>query len=144
MDKNGNDEVYLDENRVHQQLTDETENGVSFFHVGFLRHSPDSRLVAYGVDINGSERYTAYLLDMESKELLADVLPDCYEDFEFGPDGEHVYYVRIDGYERAYQLRKHKLGTRLEDDVILYQEDDEMFYLTMTKSCDKRYEWCIF
>ncbi len=136
MDKNGFEDVYLDENKLawSPEFSDP-----SFFHIGFLRHSPDCKLVAYGIDYSGSERYTVYFLDLETKEKLPDVIPDCYEDFEFSNCGNFAFYIKIDEYERSYQLKRHKVGTLNSDDVVLYEEKDEMFFLTMTKSCNKKY-----
>jgi oligopeptidase B len=89
VDRLGREDIYLDENVL---AADETKGG-SFFHLGFLRHTIDCKLVAYGVDTSGSERYTTYFLAMPdgtgstttSSEVLGidDVIPDCYEDFEF-------------------------------------------------------------
>ena len=110
----------------------------SFFHLGFLRHSADCRIVAYGVDTTGSERYTTYFMDMDTKELLPDKIPDSYEDFEFDQTGQYCYYLKIDEYERAHQVVRHKLGTDVTQDEVLYDEQDEMFFLTLTKSTNKK------
>lgn len=132
-DKNGIEEVYLDENELAAELNQ------NFFHLGFMRHTPDCRLVAFGVDTTGSERHTASFKNLETGEILADKVPDCYEDFEFSTCGGYAFYIKIDAYERAYQWCRHKMGTGVEEDVILYEESDEMYCLTMTKSCNKRY-----
>ena len=78
-------------------------------------------------------------MDMETKEILPDAITDCSEDFEFDQENIYCFYVKIDECERAYQVIRHRIGTRIEEDQVLYEEMDEMFYLTMTKSCDKRY-----
>lgn len=135
-DKNGFEEVYLDENELSQNPDICDGN---FFHVGFLRHTPDCSLIAFGIDTTGNERYTTYFQNMETKSLLDDQIPDCYEDFEFSNDGIYAFYIVIDEYERAFQLYRHVIGTDIEKDVLLYEEVDEMFFMTMTKSCNKRY-----
>lgn len=131
MDKNGFEEVYLDENIMAAELP--------FFHLGFLRHTANtSHIIAYGVDGTGVERYTVRFMDIDTKQELPDVISDCYEDFEFSNCGRYAFYLAIDQYERAFQLKRHELGKLVEEDVVLYHEEDEMFCLTMTKSCNKR------
>jgi oligopeptidase B len=65
-------------------------------------------------------------------------VPDCYEDFEFSSEGKYAFYVKIDNFERAYQWVRHTIGASVESDEILYEEPDEMYCLTMTKSSNKR------
>ncbi|KAI3651108.1 hypothetical protein MP228_004589 [Amoeboaphelidium protococcarum] len=137
LDRNGFEEVYLDENHLADTLPEAANS--SFFHLGFCRHSSDCRIIAYGVDTTGSERYTTFFKDVEQQKVLEDVVPDCYEDFEFGSENSDCFYVRIDEYERAYQLRLHKLGTPVGEDRLFYEESDEMFCLTMTKSSSRKY-----
>ena len=45
-----------------------------------------------------------------------------------------VYYTLLDDCERAYQLKRHKIGTNVSEDVVLFHEEDEKFFLTLTKS----------
>jgi len=134
--KDGFEEVYLDENELanHERFED-----ASFFRVGFLRHSPDCKLIAYGIDCSGNERYTAFLMDMETRTELPDSIDDIYEDFEFSVCGQYVFYTALDDYERAYQLKRHKIGMDVSQDTVLYQEDDEMFFLSLKRSTNLQY-----
>lgn len=132
----GVEEVYLDENEMSNSKMFED---ATFFKVGFLKHSPNFQHVAYSVDSSGNERYTTMFMDMDTKEVLEDRIEGVYEDFEFANDGLYVYYTLLDDCERAYQLKRHKLGTPVESDEILYHEEDEMFYLSLTKSCNGKF-----
>jgi protease II len=128
----------LDENELAAS-PEHTDPNASFFRLGFLRHSADCALIAYGIDPSGTERYTTHFKDLNTGEKLTDIVPDCYEDFEFDPSGQYVFYIKIDAYERAFQWTRHLLGTAVDEDVALYVETDEMHCLTMTKSSNKRY-----
>ncbi|KAI8820687.1 prolyl oligopeptidase [Fimicolochytrium jonesii] len=129
------EEVYLDENVLANspEFVD-----ASYFRVGFLKHSPDGKLIAYGIDSTGNERQTTYFMDMESRTLLPDRIEGVYEDLEFAHDNS-VFYTILDDTERAYKFLRHKLGTKVEDDELLYHEEDEMFFLSMTKTCNGRF-----
>ncbi|KAF9969972.1 hypothetical protein BGZ73_007466 [Actinomortierella ambigua] len=132
-----NEQIYLDENEI--AASPEFEDA-TYFRVGFLRHSPDCRLVAYGVDATGNERVTTFFKDLETGEMLPDRLVDIYEDLEFSSCGKYVYYLTlVPETERAYRVCRHKLGTDVSSDQLLYEEQDEMFCLTMTKSGDGKF-----
>ncbi|KAG0000066.1 hypothetical protein BGZ79_006350 [Entomortierella chlamydospora] len=136
---NGSEEkhAYMDENEVAQspEYRDST-----YFRVGFLRHSPDCRILAYGVDGLGNEQFTAFFKDVETGELLDDRLCNIYENLEFSSCGRFVYYLTlVPETDRAYRLYRHELGTPVERDQLLYEEKDEMFCLTMTKSGDGKF-----
>ncbi|KAI8924881.1 prolyl oligopeptidase [Entophlyctis helioformis] len=134
--KDGVEDIVLDEN----ELAASTElAGASFFRVGFIKHSPDSKMVAYSLDLSGSERYTVRFLVLETKQTLPDIIEGVYEDFEFSNDGSCVYYTVLDDCERAYQFKRHHMGSDVATDPVLYHETDEMFYLALAKTCDGEY-----
>ncbi|KAJ3080651.1 hypothetical protein HK102_002905, partial [Quaeritorhiza haematococci] len=136
VDGNGVEEIYLDQN----ELANSPEFAdASYFRVGFLKHSPNCKLIAYGVDSSGNERYTTFFMDMETKQVLEDRIEGVYEDFEFSNESQYVYYTLLDDCERAYQLKRHKIGTDVSHDEVLYHEEDEMFYLSLTKSSNSQF-----
>ncbi|KAI8809168.1 prolyl oligopeptidase [Cladochytrium replicatum] len=135
-DAQGNEEVYLDENKI---ANSEAFADASFFRLGFLKHSRDNSVLAYGVDSNGSERYTVYFMDMNAKRTLEDTIEGVYDHFEFSNDNTTVYYTLLDDCERAYQAKRHRIGTAVENDEVLFHETDDMFYLTLTKTCDAKF-----
>lgn len=131
------EQVYLDENEIAQSPE---FKDASYFRVGFLRHSPDCRVLAYGVDGLGNERFTTFFKDVETGELMEDRLLSIYENLEFSSCGRFVYYLTlVPETERAYRLYRHVLGTPVDEDQLLYEEKDEMFCLTMTKSGDGKF-----
>ncbi|KAK3815544.1 MAG: prolyl oligopeptidase [Linnemannia gamsii] len=133
----GEEQVYLDENEIAQspEFSDST-----YFRVGFLRHSPDCRIIAYGVDGLGNEQFTTFFKDVETGDLLPDKLSNIYETLEFSSCGRFIYYLTlVPETERAYRLYRHVLGMPVESDQLLYEETDEMFCLTMTKSGDGKF-----
>src|SRR5690606_26699852 len=61
------DELILDEPALAE--------GKDYFRLGALSVSKDGRLLAYSVDDNGSERYTANVKDLTTGEHLPDEIP---------------------------------------------------------------------
>ncbi|KAJ3123056.1 hypothetical protein HK098_002239, partial [Nowakowskiella sp. JEL0407] len=132
----GIEEIYLDENKL---ANSEDYEDASFFRVGFLKHSPDCKLIAYGVDSMGNERNTVYFMNLDTKEMLQDKIEGVYEDFEFSMDSSRVFYTLLDEGERAYQAKRHVIGTSVDTDELLYHEEDEMFYLSLSKTGNGKY-----
>ncbi len=125
------EEVLLDQNELAQ--------GHKYFRVGARRVSPDHRLLAYSTDTTGAEVYTLVFKDLATGRLLPDQIPNTYYSLEWGNDNQHVFYVTLDEAKRPYRAWRHRLGTRREDDALLYEEKDEMFFLRVTKTKSKRY-----
>jgi oligopeptidase B len=133
-DSRGIEAVYLNENDLKHPESDE-----KFMKVGFIRHSHNTPWFAYGVDISGNERYSVYLKNKDTLEQLPEVIENVSEGVEFSNCGQYVFYLNLDDCERAWQLKRHKLGTSVDKDVVLYEELDEMFFLVLSKSCSGKY-----
>lgn len=128
----GVEEVLLDENALAE--------GHDFFDLGDAEVSPNDQLLAYTADYDGSEYYTLYVKDLRTGELLADRVERVSEEIEWSNDNGTVYYVRPDEEtHRPYRMYRHKLGTDAVEDVLVYEEPDESYYLSMGKSKDDKY-----
>ena len=67
---------------------DKEAEGQSFFRIGGCTHSTDHKMLAYAVDLNGSERYDVKIRDLESGHNLADSIPDASGSMAWAADGE--------------------------------------------------------
>jgi len=120
------EEVVLDEN--------ELAAGHEYFVLRTLAISPDHRLLAYGTDVTGGERALLRVRDLEHHVDLDDEIPDTYYGLAWANDGATLFYVRPDEAVRPYQVWRHSLGTPVADDVLVFQEDDERYYVTVGRS----------
>ncbi len=124
------EQVVLDEN---------VEAGESdFLSVGVLAVSPDATWVAVGVDFEGSERHSVTVRPLAGQAPLGDRLEDVYYGFAWAADSRHVFYTRVDEAMRPWQLWRHELGTAQADDVLVHQEDDAQFTVSVGRSRDDR------
>jgi oligopeptidase B len=124
------EEVLLDENLLAE--------GHEFFDLGDAEVSPNDRLLAYTADFDGSEQYTLYIKDLETGELLQDRVEKIADDIEWCNDNSTVYYVRLDEEtHRPWQMFRHRLGTPEAADVLVIQEEDEAYFLSMGKTKDE-------
>ncbi len=131
-DLNAPEEVLLDENLLAE--------GHAFFDLGDAEVSPNDRLLAYTADFDGSENYTLYIKDLDTGELMSDRVEKISEDLEWSNDNSTVYYVRLDAEtHRPWQMYRHRLGTAEADDVLVFEEADEAYFLSMGKTKDEAY-----
>jgi oligopeptidase B len=125
------EEILLDQNLLAQ--------GRDYCEIGAYRPSPDHRLLAYSVDTTGAEIYTIYFKDLRNGRVLPETIAGAYEDLEWAGDTRTIYYSTMDPALRPYRLYRHRLGTDQSADELLYQEDDEMYYLELSKSRSRGY-----
>jgi oligopeptidase B len=112
--------------------------GKPFFSVGGTAVTVDGNLYAYAVDNSGDERFTLRIKDLRTGELLPDVIDNIFYGVAFSPDGTRLFYTVVDESWRPYQVKAHVLGTAVEDDEVVYQEDDPAMWLGFELSADRR------
>ncbi|HEY0830952.1 MAG TPA: S9 family peptidase [Candidatus Dormibacteraeota bacterium] len=125
------EEVILDANELAQ--------GHEYFELGYVEHSPDTNLLAYAVDVNGSELHELRFRDLATGRDLDDVIHAVYYGAAWAADNRTFFYVRPDSAMRPYQVWRHRLGEEVARDVLVLQEDDERFELGVELSKSERY-----
>jgi oligopeptidase B len=125
------EQVLLDQN---------AEAGESpFFAVGVFDVSPGGGLLAWSRDLAGAEVFELRIRDLSTGEDLPDSIPGTYYGSAWAADDRTLFYVRPDDAMRPYQVWRHVLGTDPADDVLVFEEGDERFYLSVGLTKDERY-----
>ncbi len=125
------EEVLLDENRLAE--------GHDFLAVGNLEVSPDHCRLLYSTDTTGGERYTMRFIELATGTEASEVLEDTSYGAAWADDNATVFFVRVDEAMRPYQLWRHVVGTDPAGDVLVYEEPDDHFYLSVGRTKDDRY-----
>jgi oligopeptidase B len=110
-----------------------------FFSMGAYDVSPDGRLLAYSTDFTGSERFTMRVKNLVTGETAADEIPDTFYGSAWSRDGSALFYVTVDDAWRPYRVWRHAVGSPASEDVIVYEEADEKFWLSVGLSRSERY-----
>jgi oligopeptidase B len=113
--------------------------GQPFFSIGGTAVTVDGNLYAYAVDNSGDERFTLRMKDLRTGEMLPDVIENVFYGVSFSPDGSRIFYTVVDDSWRPYQVKAHILGTPVDQDAIIYQEDDAAMWLGFELSADRRH-----
>lgn len=125
------EEILLDQNALAA--------GHNYCALGVYQISPNHQLLAYSVDTNGAETYTIYIKDLNTGELLPDTIPNSYYSLEWANDNQTFFYTTLDPAKRPYQIYRHSLGTKAQEDVLLYEEADSTFTVWLRKTRSKAY-----
>ncbi|WP_039044141.1 S9 family peptidase [Sporosarcina sp. ZBG7A] len=127
------EEVVLDLNKLAKAS--------DYLSVTALKWSNDHRLLAYLENRDGTDRYTIFVKDLETGELVPDRITDVfiYGSVEWSRCSEYIFYITVDENERPSRFMRHRLGSDPNQDELLYEEKDETFTLYMNKSQSGKY-----
>jgi oligopeptidase B len=124
------EEVLLDGN--------ELARGHKFFDLGPLRMSDDGNWLAFATDTNGFREYELSVKDLRTGSLVDSRFVKAPE-FEWAADNTTLLYLTEDEAKRAHKVWRHTVGRPREVDVPVYVERDELFWLELSRSRDRKY-----
>ncbi|MGV0827518.1 S9 family peptidase [Empedobacter brevis] len=113
--------------------------GHSYYQLGGISVAPNNQLVSFGVDNVSRRIYTIQIKDLVNGEILADKIENTTGGSVWAADNKTLFYTRKDETLRAYQIWKHRLGTKQEDDVLVFEETDDTFNAYVYKSKSRDY-----
>jgi oligopeptidase B len=118
------EEILLDGNALAQ--------GRGYFSLGACVVSPAGTAMCYSTDLSGEERFTLRVRDLVTGEVLRDEVYDVFYGVAWSADGSTIFYVRANEAWRPWQVWRHVIGTAADEDVIVYQEDDARYGVTVS------------
>lgn len=127
----GIEEILLDQN--------ELAKGYEYFSLGTFKVSPNHQVLAYSIDTSGAEQYTLFFLDLTTFELYPETITDTYFSLAWGNDNCTVFYTKVDSANRPFQLLRHTLGGKSAQDVLIYEEPDESYFLSVGRTRSQAY-----
>ncbi|NLU62840.1 S9 family peptidase [Rhodococcus sp. HNM0563] len=113
--------------------------GHDFFSVGAFSLSHDGTLLAYSTDVVGDERYTLKFKDLTTGELLSDEIPGTAPGATWALDHSHIFYQTVDESWRPDTVWRHRLGTAVDDDVKVFHEPDERYWVSIGATRSEKY-----
>ena len=116
--------------------------GHEFFSLGASSVTTSGRLLAYSIDTAGDERFTLRVKNLATGEILADTLDDVFYGAAWAGE-EHLFYTRVDEAWRPHQVWRHRLGTPAAEDVLVYEESDERFNVSVGSDRAEKYLYIV-
>jgi oligopeptidase B len=130
-DRAAGEEVLLDGNALAE--------GKDFFALGTFDVSPDGDWLAYSTDFDGDERFSLRVKNLRTGEVLADEVPDTFYGSAWSADGGTLFYITVDEAWRPYRVWRHTVGKAASDDVLVFEEPDERFWVGVELSRSEKF-----
>lgn len=130
------------ENAEWDLLVDSNERaqGHDFYALGGLEVSPDNQLMAIAEDFLSRRQYDIRIKRLGDQSWYDEVLENTAGHFEWTNDSASLYYVRKHPQTLLpYQVYRHRLGTSVADDQLIYEETDDTFYVGLEKTISNKY-----
>ena len=110
-----------------------------YFGVGDLEVSWNDRLLAYSLDLRGSEYYTIHVRDIFTNEPFTEKIEETSGSILFSLDDKYIFYSKLDKNHRPRKIFRHELGTSTKNDLLIFEEKSEAFTVGIGLSSDEKY-----
>lgn len=127
-------------NAKEQVLIDQNElaEGQAYCAIAKISVCPNDQILAYSVDYVSRRLHTIYFKNLETGEILKEEIPDTSGGFAWASDGQTIFYTQKDAQTlRSCKVYKHKLGTPISEDELVFHEQDETFICSVYASKSK-------
>jgi oligopeptidase B len=114
--------------------------GKDYWAVGSYDVSENNKYLCYGVDIVSRRIYTVYFKNLETGEMMEDILEGTSGGASWSNDNKTIFYTKKDPTTlRDNQVWRHELGTPQSSDVLVFEEKDEEFSCFVYKTKSKKF-----
>ena len=128
----GSKELVLDVNAMAE--------GLEYFNIASVVPSSDNLLIAYAEDLSGRREYNIKVKDLASGEIIDNTIQNSSGSVVWDKQNTSIYYAQKDPVTLIEnKVFKHKLGTDASEDILIYEEKDSEFHLSIYESRTKKY-----
>ncbi len=110
-----------------------------YFGVGNLVVSWNDKLLGYSLDLKGSEYYTIYIRDIATNKMVTEKIEETSGSVTFSLDDKYIFYSKLDKFHRPRKIFRHKIGTSIKEDELIFEEKSEAFTVGIGLSSDEKY-----
>jgi len=132
----------IDSNHIEEIWNGDKEKEklkTEYFGVGDLEVSWNDKYLGYSLDLKGSEYYTIYIRDIETGSLVTEKIEDTSGGITFSLDNKFIFYSKLDEHHRPRKIFRHKIGTPVKNDELIFEEKSEAFTVGIGLSSDEKY-----
>ena len=110
-----------------------------YFGVGDLEVSWNDEFLGYSLDLKGSEYYTIFVRNIKTGKFVTEEIKDTSGSILFSMDDRYIFYSKLDENHRPRKIFRHKLGTSVKEDILIFEEKTEAFTVSIGLSSDEKY-----
>ena len=126
------EEILLDVN--------EMAKGKEYFSVGDWEVSQDNTMLAWAEDAVGRRQYVIKFRNLATGETFADEVKGVSANLVWADDNKTLFYVENDPETLlTTKVKKHVVGTPAVQDVLVYEEKDDSFYMGIGRTRDDKF-----
>jgi oligopeptidase B len=101
--------------------------------------SPGHDLLSYSIDSSGEDKYKIITKNIENPKMTYEEIEGADGNIIWDQMGVGFFYVRLNSKLRGSAVYYHKLKNKQEEDKLIYEENDEVFELEISKTSDEKY-----
>ena len=113
--------------------------GVEYFGVGDLEVSNNDKYLGYSLDTKGSEYYSIFIRDIETKKIITKEIKETSGSITFSLDDKYIFYSKLDKNHRPRKIYRHEIGNYNDEDTLIFEEKSEAFTVSIGLSSDEKY-----
>lgn len=118
--------------------------GHDFYQLANIEISPDGRWAAIAEDTVGRRQYEVRIKDLFAGRFLPDALENVEPDLAWANDNKSLLYIRKDPQTLlGNRVYRHQRGAAVTDDVLVYEQADDSFYMGVEKSKSDRFIYIV-
>ena len=110
-----------------------------YFGIGDLEVSFNDKYLGYSLDLKGSEYYTIYIREINSNKLITEKIENSSGSITFSLDDKYIFYSKLDENHRPRKIFRHKLGAKVKEDELIFEEKSKAFTVGIDLSSDEKY-----
>lgn len=111
-----------------------------FYTMGALDVSPDNHVMALAEDFLSRRQYGIRFRNLQTGDWYPELLDNVSSSFAWANDSKTVYYVRKDKQTLLpWQVWRHHIGSPQQDDELVYEEQDDTFYVSVHKTTSQHF-----
>ncbi len=129
-------------NKIEEYWSGEIEKkklDAEYFGIGDLEVSNNDKMLAYSLDLKGSEYFTIYVRRILDNKIISEKIDETSGNITWSLDDKYIFYSKLDKYHRPRKIYRHKIGTSSKEDQLIYEEKDEGFTCGIGISSDEKY-----
>ena len=113
--------------------------GKKFFSAGDVAVSHNDEFLAYSIDDKGSEYFTIFIRRISDNKIIEEPIPDTAGGITWSYDDQYFFYSKLDKFHRPRQIFRHKIGTNIKEDILIFEEQDDRFTCGIGTSSDEKF-----
>ncbi len=118
---------------------DKEAKGKKFFSTGDVSVSNNDKLLAYSVDLKGSEYFSIFIRRISDNKIIDEEIKDTSGNITWSYNDKFLFYSKLDQFHRPRKIYCHEIGTQVKNDKLIFEEKDERFTCGIGTSADEKF-----